>query len=55
MAEFMSKMLVADLIPIFVIMILGYVSGKKSVFEPNQAQVFNKLVLSFALPAALLI
>jgi len=53
MEEFMSKMLISDLIPIFVIMILGYVSGKKAIFAPDQAQVFNKLVLNFALPAAL--
>ena len=55
MEEFMSKMLVSDLIPIFVVMILGYVSGKKHVFAPDQAQVFNKLVLDFALPAALFV
>jgi len=53
MEEFMSKMLISDLIPIFVVMILGYVSGRKGVFAPDQAQVFNKLVLNFALPAAL--
>lgn len=55
MEEFMSKMLVADLIPIFVVMILGYLSGKKNVFQSNQAQVFNKLVLDYALPAALFV
>lgn len=46
-------MLVLDLIPIFVVMILGYVSGKKNVFQSDQARVFNKLVLDYALPAAL--
>lgn len=46
-------MLVLDLIPIFVVMILGYVSGKKNVFQADQARVFNKLVLDYALPAAL--
>lgn len=55
MEEFMSKMLVSDLIPIFVVMILGYVSGKKNIFAEDQAQVFNKLVLDFALPAALFV
>ena len=55
MEEFMSKMLVSDLIPIFVVMILGYVSGKKNIFAEDQAKVFNKLVLDFALPAALFV
>lgn len=53
MEDFMSKMLVLDLIPIFVVMILGYISGKKNVFQADQARVFNKLVLNYALPAAL--
>lgn len=53
MEQFISKMLVLDIIPILVVMILGYLSGKKNVFEPDQARVFNKLVLNFALPAAL--
>lgn len=51
----MSKMLFSDLIPILVIMAIAYVSGKKNVFAQGQAQVFNKLVLDYALPAALFI
>lgn len=51
----MSKMLFADLIPILVIMAIGYMSGKKNVFQEGQSQVFNKLVLDYALPAALFI
>lgn len=51
----MSKMLFSDLIPILVIMAIGYVSGKKNVFQEGQSQVFNKLVLDYALPAALFI
>lgn len=51
----MSKLLIADLVPIIVIMLVGYISGKRHVFEPDQARVFNKLVLDFALPAALFI
>ena len=51
----MSKMLFSDLIPILVIMLIGYVSGKKNVFQQGQSQVFNKLVLDYALPAALFI
>jgi len=51
----MSKMLFSDLIPILVIMALAYISGKKNIFAQGQAQVFNKLVLDYALPAALFI
>lgn len=51
----MSKMLFNDLIPILVIMAIGYISGKKNVFQKGQSQVFNKLVLDYALPAALFI
>lgn len=51
----MSKMLYADLIPIIVVMAIGYLSGKKNVFQQGQSQIFNKLVLDYALPAALFI
>ncbi len=51
----MSKMLFSDLIPILVIMLIGYLSGKKNVFQEGQSQIFNKLVLDYALPAALFI
>lgn len=53
MENFMSKMLFADLIPILVIMAIAYISGKKNVFQVGQSQVLNKLVLDYALPAAL--
>lgn len=55
MEQFISKMLISDLIPIIVIMLIGYVSGKTNQFKSEQARVFNKLVLNFALPAALFI
>jgi malonate transporter len=55
MEAFMSKMLVSDLIPIIAVMIIGYVSGKRNVFAPDQARILNKLVLDFALPAALFV
>jgi len=35
MEHFMSTMLVADLIPIIVVMVLGYAAGKKNVFEAD--------------------
>lgn len=55
MGDFMSHLLVADLIPIFVIMILGYAAGKQNSFTQDQGAAFNKLVLNYALPAALFI
>ncbi|MFK8253336.1 transporter YfdV [Ancylobacter terrae] len=51
----MSKMLVSDLIPIIAVMALGYAAGKRHGFEPDQARILNKLVLDFALPAALFV
>ncbi|MHC5201249.1 transporter YfdV [Myroides sp. LJL119] len=44
-----------DLLPILAVMAIGYLSGKKNVFQKGQSQVFNKLVLDYALPAALFI
>lgn len=55
MEQFISKMLVSDLIPIIVIMLIGYISGRTNEFKSDQARIFNKLVLNFALPAALFI
>jgi len=55
MEDFMSKMLFSDLLPILVIMAIAYISGKKNVFQKGQSQIFNKLVLDYALPAALFI
>lgn len=48
-----GSMILNALVPIFVIMLLGYISGKKNVFSGENARSFNKLVLNFALPAAL--
>ena len=42
-----------DLVPIYVIMILGYVSGKRNAFSIDNSRSFNKLVLNYCLPAAL--
>lgn len=46
-------MILNALLPIFVIMLLGYASGKMSIFTAENARSFNKLVLNYALPAAL--
>ncbi|MDF9444690.1 AEC family transporter, partial [Limosilactobacillus mucosae] len=51
----MEKILIDDIVPILVIMILGYLCGKFSFFDDDQRQGLNKLVLNIALPAALFI
>lgn len=51
----MTKILVDDIVPILVIMILGYICGKVKFFDDDQRQGLNKLVLNIALPAALFI
>lgn len=51
----MEKIIVNDIIPILVIMILGYICGRMHFFDDDQRQGLNKLVLNIALPAALFI
>ena len=51
----MFGIFMSDLLPIIVIMALGFFSGKSSVFTEDQAGAFNKLVLNYALPAALFV
>jgi len=51
----MTTILVNDIVPILVIMLLGYVCGKFTFFDDDQRQGLNKLVLNIALPAALFI
>ena len=51
----MTRILVNDIIPILVIMILGYLCGKFKFFDDDQRQGLNKLVLNIALPAALFV
>lgn len=55
MEEFMSKMIFNDLIPILAILLIAYFSAKKNIFAQGQSQVFNKLVLDYALPSALFV
>ena len=50
-----EKILVQDIIPIIVIMALGYVFGKLRYFDDDQRQGLNKVVLNVALPAALFV
>ncbi len=51
----MLNIIIKDLLPIFVIMVLGYVSGRQGVFSNQNARSLNKLVLDYALPAALFV
>ena len=47
----MVAILVNDIVPILVIMLLGYICGKFTFFDDDQRQELNKLVLNIALPA----
>ena len=51
----MIDILIKDILPIFVIMFLGYMAGKKGVFKTEDSKVLNELVLTYALPAALFV
>ncbi len=51
----MWNIILTDLVPIFVIMILGFVSGKKKEFTAENARSLNTFVLNYALPAALFV
>ncbi len=43
------------IVPIIVVMLAGYISGKKGVFTGADSKKFNKVVLDYALPAALFV
>ncbi|MDE6652063.1 MAG: AEC family transporter [Paramuribaculum sp.] len=51
----MSHVILYAIVPIIVVMLAGYISGKKGVFSGDDAKKFNKVVLDFALPAALFV
>lgn len=51
----MEKIIIEDIVPILVIMILGYICGKVTFFDDDQRQGLNKVVLNIALPAALFV
>lgn len=51
----MWNIMLTDLVPIFVIMILGYISGRKGEFNAQNARSLNQFVLNYALPAALFV
>lgn len=51
----MLNIMIGDLLPIFVIMLLGYFSGKRGEFSAQNARSLNTFVLNYALPAALFV
>ncbi len=51
----MLHIILYAIVPIVVVMLAGYISGKKGVFSGDDAKKFNKVVLDYALPAALFV
>lgn len=51
----MLHIILYAIVPIFVVMALGYFSGKKGAFSGADARILNKVVLNYALPAALFV
>src|SRR5258707_7853644 len=47
--------LVGALLPVFFVLALGYIAGKRNTFDADQAAGLSKLALSFALPASLFV
>ncbi|MDE6534200.1 MAG: AEC family transporter [Muribaculaceae bacterium] len=51
----MSHVILYAIVPIIVVMLAGFISGKKGIFSGEDAKKFNKVVLDYALPAALFV
>ena len=51
----MLHIILYAIVPIFVVMALGYFSGKSGAFTGDNARTLNKVVLNYALPAALFV
>ncbi|MCM1028540.1 MAG: AEC family transporter [Pseudoflavonifractor sp.] len=51
----MVHILLYAIVPIIVVMLAGFIAGKKGAFSGKDAKAFNKVVLDFALPAALFV
>jgi malonate transporter and related proteins len=47
--------LVEALAPVFFVLVLGYIAGKRHEFDPDQSAGLSKLALNFALPASLFV
>lgn len=51
----MLHIILYAIVPIVVVMLAGYISGKKGIFTGADSKKFNKVVLDYALPAALFV
>ncbi len=51
----MLHIILYAIVPIVVIMLAGFISGKRKVFNGDDSKKFNKVVLDYALPAALFV
>lgn len=51
----MTHIILYAIVPIIVVMLAGYISGKKGIFTADNGKAFNKVVLDYALPAALFV
>lgn len=51
----MVHIILYAIVPIIVVMLAGYLSGKKGIFNGADSKQFNKVVLDYALPAALFV
>ncbi|MCM1369038.1 MAG: AEC family transporter [Candidatus Amulumruptor caecigallinarius] len=51
----MEHILLYAIVPIIVVMLAGFIAGKKKAFTGEDAKKFNKVVLDYALPAALFV
>ena len=51
----LTHVILYAIVPIIVVMLAGYISGKKGVFSGDDAKKFNKVVLDFSLPDALFV
>lgn len=51
----MMHVILYAIVPIIVVMLAGFIAGKKGAFSGDDAKKFNKVVLDFALPAALFV
>lgn len=50
-----SHVILYAIVPIIVVMATGYISGKRGIFDGHDSKKFNKVVLDYALPAALFV
>lgn len=55
MPLFMLHVILYAIVPIVVVILAGFISGKRGIFTGADARKFNKVVLDYALPAALFV